>query len=108
MLNPAIRASPEVGGSRVVSILIAVVFPAPFGPSRPNTSPASTEMVRAFTAVSAPNVRVSAQVSSMVIPHNSAEVWFGPRREKWLQRAKGLYDRLAHGRWQRRQRLGQA
>ena len=34
--NPGL---PEVGGSRVVSILIVVVLPAPLGPSRPKTSP---------------------------------------------------------------------
>jgi hypothetical protein len=30
---------PEVGIRSVISILIVVVFPAPFGPSRPNSSP---------------------------------------------------------------------
>ena len=39
--NPSTRASPEVGRSSVVSILIVVVLPAPFGPSRPKSSPCS-------------------------------------------------------------------
>ena len=33
------RTSPAVGMSSVISILIVVVLPAPFGPSSPNSSP---------------------------------------------------------------------
>ena len=40
--NPAIAALPELGGKSVVSILIMVLLPAPFGPNKPNTSPALT------------------------------------------------------------------
>ncbi len=47
-------ALPEVGGNSVVNILIAVVLPAPFGPSSPKTSPASMERFKAFTAVNSP------------------------------------------------------
>jgi len=36
---PAIRARPAVGKARVVQMLIVVVLPAPFGPSKPNSSP---------------------------------------------------------------------
>src|SRR3954469_21925282 len=39
---PSTRACPLVGSSSVISILIVVVLPAPFGPSRPNSSPRST------------------------------------------------------------------
>ena len=39
---PSTRAVPEVGSSSVMSILIVVVLPAPFGPSSPNSSPRST------------------------------------------------------------------
>ena len=39
---PSTRASPLVGSRRVISILIVVVLPAPFGPSRPKSSPRST------------------------------------------------------------------
>ena len=38
---PSTRALPEVGISSVISILIVVVLPAPFGPSRPKSSPFS-------------------------------------------------------------------
>ena len=39
---PATRAHPEEGPNRVVRILIRVVFPAPFGPSSPKSSPLLT------------------------------------------------------------------
>ena len=35
----AILAVPDVGTSRVPSVRTVVVFPAPFGPRKPNTSP---------------------------------------------------------------------
>jgi hypothetical protein len=37
--SPATVAEPEVGASRVPSVRTVVVFPAPFGPRKPNTSP---------------------------------------------------------------------
>ena len=40
--KPKIRASPLVGRSSVVRILISVVLPAPFGPSSPKNSPDAT------------------------------------------------------------------
>src|ERR1022692_2908580 len=61
--NPATRAPPEEGGNSVVSILIVVVLPAPLEPSKPNTSPTSTERDTASTAVNAPKLRVSALIS---------------------------------------------
>jgi hypothetical protein len=39
--KPASRAAPELGATVVVSMPTVVDFPAPFGPSRPNTSPRS-------------------------------------------------------------------
>ena len=56
-------AVPELGGSSVVSILIAVLFPAPFGPSKPNIPPDLTWKLIALTAVKLPKRRVSALVS---------------------------------------------
>src|SRR5262245_61726578 len=55
--KPATVASPEVGGSRPVSILIVVVLPAPFGPRKPNTSPGWTSSVTWSTATKSPNDR---------------------------------------------------
>jgi hypothetical protein len=47
---PASRADPLVGVTVVVSIPTVVDFPAPFGPSSPNTSPGATENEAPFTA----------------------------------------------------------
>ena len=41
---------PEVGSSSVISILIVVVLPAPFGPSRPKSSPSPTSKLTPRTA----------------------------------------------------------
>ncbi|MBT9166600.1 MAG: hypothetical protein DDT25_01293 [Chloroflexi bacterium] len=40
--TPAIVACPEVGTSKVASILSKVVFPAPFGPRSPTSPPVGT------------------------------------------------------------------
>src|ERR1035441_4413994 len=48
------RATPDVGGRSVVSTRISVDFPAPFGPSKPNTSPYATEKLRSLTAQKVP------------------------------------------------------
>src|SRR5271154_3321342 len=63
MEKPATLASPAVGGSSVVSILIVVVLPAPFEPSRPKISPALTERVSASTDVNAPKRRLRPLIS---------------------------------------------
>src|SRR6478752_2751016 len=51
--NPKIRASPLVGRRSVVRILISVVLPAPFGPSRPKNSPGATSRSTPASAVTA-------------------------------------------------------
>ena len=56
---PATVARPAECSSRPHNIRIVVVFPEPFGPRRPKTSPRSMRRVRSLTAVSAPNRRVS-------------------------------------------------
>src|SRR5215468_5036712 len=48
---PRIRALPAVGKIIPISSLIVVLFPAPFGPSSPNTSPSSTCIVRPSSEV---------------------------------------------------------
>src|ERR1039457_3794034 len=73
MEKPATRASPEEGGSSVVSILIVVVLPAPLEPSKPKTSPALTARVTASTAVNAPKRRVRDWISSTVSPVGTPE-----------------------------------
>ena len=57
--KPATQAFPEVGGRRVVSILITVVLPAPLGPTRPNISPGLIDKDRPSTAVRDPKRLVS-------------------------------------------------
>ena len=45
---------PDVGGKRVVRTRIKVDLPAPFGPSKPNTSPWLTEKLISLTAQNVP------------------------------------------------------
>jgi hypothetical protein len=47
---PRTRAIPAVGTTRVVRMPIVVVVPAPFGPSKPNTSPGGTWKSTSSTA----------------------------------------------------------
>src|SRR3990172_854097 len=48
------RAVPDVGSITPVSIEIVWVLPAPLGPSRPKTSPSSTEKLMPLTASKSP------------------------------------------------------
>src|SRR5580698_4838916 len=52
---PSISRVPLVGVSRVVSILMVVVFPAPFGPRKAKISPLATSKDTLSTAVNSPN-----------------------------------------------------
>src|SRR5256886_15273818 len=61
---PATRAWPEVGGSNVVSTLMVVLFPAPLGPSSPNTEEAGTVIESASTATIDPNRRGRGSVTT--------------------------------------------
>src|SRR5581483_1482180 len=89
--KPARRAFPRVGAIVVVSIPTVVDLPAPFGPRRPNTSPAATSKSSSFTASTPPayvfvSRRTSiAGTSSRVIPSpfvaGLRHCYDGPRRE---------------------------
>src|SRR6266581_4144390 len=57
--TPATSAVPEVGRIRVPRTRTVVVFPAPFGPRNPNTSPIPTSKVRSSKARRSPNRLVS-------------------------------------------------
>src|SRR5258706_1958666 len=48
-------AEPEVGAMRVPSVRTVVVFPAPFGPRKPKTSPRSTANETSSKAMRSPN-----------------------------------------------------
>mmetsp|Transcript_33634 Transcript_33634/g.74461 ORF Transcript_33634/g.74461 Transcript_33634/m.74461 type:complete len:242 (-) Transcript_33634:1758-2483(-) len=50
MSRPSMMALPPEGSRKPTSMLMEVVFPAPFGPSRPKHSPRSMAMVRLRTA----------------------------------------------------------
>jgi hypothetical protein len=52
--KPPSRADPPDGFTIVVSIPIVVDLPAPFGPSRPKTSPCATSKSIPFTASTPP------------------------------------------------------
>src|SRR3990172_11956944 len=51
MSHPNTEAVPLVGRRIVLRILVRVVLPAPFGPSRPNSSPAPTSSDTSLSAV---------------------------------------------------------
>src|SRR5438132_139921 len=53
--SPSSSSEPVVGRNRVVSILIVVVFPAPFGPRNAKISPGRTSKETSFTAMTLPN-----------------------------------------------------
>lgn len=65
--KPFTLAMPEVGLRIVQSMLITVVFPAPFGPSKPKISPDSTMMSSLSTAVNPLKHFVSCLVSMMLV-----------------------------------------
>ncbi|MGW5668513.1 hypothetical protein [Micromonospora sp. NPDC003776] len=61
-------AVPPVGASNVISILISVVLPAPFGPSSPKTTPCGTTRSTRSTTTAAPNRRVSPRTTTASFP----------------------------------------
>ena len=61
---PATVAEPAEGSRMPHSIRMVVVFPEPFGPSSPNTSPRSMRSVSSRTAVTGPKRRVRPRVST--------------------------------------------
>src|SRR3954469_20839386 len=62
--NPATRALPAVGRSRVQRILMVVDLPAPFGPRKPNSSPVRTARSMPRTASASSNVLTSPLTST--------------------------------------------
>ena len=56
--NPLTAAVPEVGMRSVVSILVVVVLPAPFGPRSPNNSPSWISKETSSTATISLAVRL--------------------------------------------------
>ena len=54
--SPATTAEPDVGAISVPSVRTIVVFPAPFGPRNPNTSPCPISKLTSANATLSPNV----------------------------------------------------
>src|SRR5947209_16792590 len=80
---PLIHARPLVGWSKVHSILIVVLFPAPLGPRKPKVSPRSTSRSIPFTACISPKERDSfSTVMVMVLPQQCGEGPAGPHVEE--------------------------
>src|SRR5688500_2842584 len=63
MSKPATRASPSLGASSPMSMRIAVVFPAPFAPRKPKTSPTPTAKEMWSTATKLPKRRVRSRAT---------------------------------------------
>src|SRR5215204_4349598 len=61
--NPITRAVPLEGRSAPTRPLIRVVFPAPFGPTKPNTSPLPTERSAPPNASTRPYLLVNPETS---------------------------------------------
>src|ERR1700683_2473818 len=75
MSKPLTVAVPEVGAMSVVSIRMSVDLPAPFGPSKPKTSPSSTSKVTPLTAVNSPKrlTRLRTSIACMELPPDRQE-----------------------------------
>src|SRR5947209_10032167 len=74
---PATAAEPDVGLARVQSMLIVVVFPAPLGPRKPNTSPVATSKSTPRTASSSPK-RLTKPRTEIAAPGSPAPRWLFP------------------------------
>jgi hypothetical protein len=68
--SPATIADPAVGAIRVPSIRTVVVFPAPLGPRKPNTSPAETLNETSSTATRSPKRFVRCSTTSAGSPES--------------------------------------
>ena len=100
---PITRAVPLVGSSSVISILIVVVLPAPFGPSSPNSSPGCTSKLTPRTAGTSSRLRRRtpvwvryvrtrsiASIARLVVRAGGG-IGHGDARERWSSSAGGFY-----------------
>src|SRR5207237_5554996 len=85
---PPTKARPLVGMTRVVNMPAVVVFPAPFGPSKPKISPRCTARSSSSTALSPPGYTlVSFSVRMTTSSAGIGELLFGEVRVDPRQRA---------------------
>src|SRR5262249_34263361 len=88
--KPFTRAWPELGGTSVVSMRISVDLPAPFGPSRPNTSPCFTLKFILSTAQNEPKYLLRSSISTSSKRSISAHLHRDLRRHAAGERAVGV------------------
>src|SRR5581483_1758668 len=117
--RPATSARPDVIERSVVSILTVVDFPAPFGPRKPNTSPAATSRSTPWTASTLPPRPPYVFTSSVALiagtplpPRLCLVSDRSPRRQsspsrsrRWSAEPIGLSPRSGHPRGMRRSRV---
>src|SRR5439155_12699632 len=94
---PLTCARPPVGASTPQSMRMIVVFPEPFGPSRPKISPGGIDRFTRSTASRSPNRRVSSR--AMIVP-GPMSTWVALATR--VSTLRSLPDDLLHG----GQRLG--
>src|SRR2546425_10668891 len=82
------RASPALAWTRPSRILTVVVFPAPLGPRKPNTSPGWTESVRSCSARRRPYALCSPR-SSIAAAAETAETASSSAADAALAEASG-------------------
>src|SRR3990172_2220492 len=78
--KPATSALPSEGERRVQRMLMVVVFPAPFGPRKPKTSPSFTVKEMSSTAVRDLNRFVKSSALIIAINHQLRHRLGGDRR----------------------------
>lgn len=94
MSSPSKKIWPDVGAKAPATILNRVVLPAPLGPMRPVTDPASTSRLQLFTALIPPN---NFETLLTVIPADKAPplrnvfFWVFTQNRGGKQRKYGLY-----------------
>src|SRR6059058_5859430 len=87
---PATDAAPAVGLASVQSMLIVVVFPAPLGPRKPNTSPVATSKSTPLTASTSPKRLASAWTEIATCMLDTLRGRVAVLREDPVQRSPGL------------------
>src|SRR6516165_930776 len=89
MSMPSNLTRPDVGSCRPVMTLKHVVLPAPLGPIRPVTVPASTSMSAADRARKPPKRTTTWSVDSSAMRHLQRDISIGRTHRKLIGHAQG-------------------